>query len=345
MKKPIYVILLFCVLLCSHAHAKLPFVVKVIYFQPSDAPEPPAFIAKHIKGVQQFYKDELERNGFEPKTFRIETDGNNAVVVHVVKGKGKSWEYANNTTDRIKPELPAQLKARNNIYVIFVGKLKRVKGVTGYGYATYGGICGGLAVIAAGDLPLPLSIVAHELGHAFGLYHNLTSGKALMGVGDKELDHFEARWLDKHHYFNDVHEINDVPEVVRVHKLTAFKDRNRDMVRLKAVLRSRNELHQVQLVRDLGTSVIGWSKVTGKSDSVDIAINRSVLTGVNNIYLQVLDTQGNHWIHRIPVVLPRPVPDLVKAPELPKISEPETNEPRWVTLDRKLPVLWVKLKR
>ena len=99
-----------CVLLNTiDAYAKLPFIVKVIYFQPSDALDTPAFIATHMKATQQFYKDEMVRNGFEPKTFRLETDKSGKVIVHTIKGKHKSWEYTNNTTDRIMLELPVSL--------------------------------------------------------------------------------------------------------------------------------------------------------------------------------------------------------------------------------------------
>ena len=64
----------------SFAQAAPPdFVVRVIYFIPSDRPPQPDIDAKFdtlIKEVQNFYADEMERHGYGRKTFSLETDAN-----------------------------------------------------------------------------------------------------------------------------------------------------------------------------------------------------------------------------------------------------------------------------
>ena len=67
---------------------------------------------------------------------------------------------------------------------------------------------GGLSLIPAsgecfiGDFGLVSA--AHELGHAFGLFHNFRSITYLMsyGINRMELSECAAEWLDVHHYFN-----------------------------------------------------------------------------------------------------------------------------------------------
>ena len=53
------------------------YVVRVIYFLPNDRQPDPDIdtkLDKLIKGVQQFYADQMEVHGFKRKTFRFEAD-------------------------------------------------------------------------------------------------------------------------------------------------------------------------------------------------------------------------------------------------------------------------------
>ena len=58
----------------------------------------------------------------------------------------------------------------------------------------------------------------------FGLYHNIIGDASIMGRGRGaaqdviEFNDYETRWLDKQHYFNDVHRIDHIPEIVNTHR-------------------------------------------------------------------------------------------------------------------------------
>ena len=82
------------------------FVVKTIFFKPTDAAViSDAKIAGLLRGVQQLYADEMQRQGFGRKTFRLE-EVNGNVSVHRVNGR-RTWnQYLNNTWENVLAELP-----------------------------------------------------------------------------------------------------------------------------------------------------------------------------------------------------------------------------------------------
>lgn len=344
MKKIIIFTILLLILLIPSADAKLPFIVRVVYFEPIDAPEMPDGIEELMREVQDFYRSEMERHGYGAKTFRLETDRQGDPIVHIVNGKKKSNTYT--SYQALEPELPRELRNENNIHVFFMGGMRFVKpgGVLGVGVALAGGVCGGNARIAAVGEGFRLSVVAHELGHTFGLYHNIRRGNFLMGHGTKELDDYEARWLDKHHYFNSVHEINAVPRVIRAHQTEhiAIKEKGvnfqeRDGVRFKIDVQSHNTLHQALLYRDSDLGFLGWRKLRGNNGSFEIDAFRSDVLRDNIAYLQVMDILGNYTIDTVRYTLP-------KLPQPKEEKEEEVLQDASVSSKHKLTVLWGSLK-
>ena len=147
-------------------------------------------------------------------------------------------------------------------------------------------------------------VIAHELGHAFGLYHNIIGKPSLMGAGAgggqgvDVLDDFEARWLDKHHYFNTVHNINHVPEFRIIQRI---REVEKDVLRFQIEVDSINGLHQSQIFRHSDVAVLGWQQLNGNTDTAEFHIRRNTLDNQKHVSVQVLDTQGNHNIARISV--------------------------------------------
>lgn len=364
MKKAIVIsILLACLLVPPIIHAQLPFIVRTIYFKPVGTPDAPEKIKTLMKQTQQFYLREMERHGYGSKTFRIENDNNNEVVVHTVVGKRKPAAYT--SYQIIEPELPREFRNQNNIHVIFIGGMRLVKpGVLGVGFSFYGHVCGGIVRVGTAGEGMRLSVVAHELGHAFGLYHNISGIQFLMGVGRDELDDYETRWLDKHHYFNNHHKINGFPKVVNVDRLKAIEIKEVkekvvtfiDAIKIQLDVESIHTLHQAQIVRASDTAILGWRKLNDNHDTIIFKIERAKLRNRQNVYIQVMDVMGNINWHTMPILLPsRPMvvdkdgnvdkrirkEDLIGDPE--KYSTP-TNEKLGTSPQNKLTTLWALLK-
>ena len=230
------------------------FIVRTVYFQPTDAPEPSnSQIVRLLIESQDFYRDEMDRHGYGQKTFKLETDGAGHVGFHHIRGKRNAAYYSTDTFNRVKPELPSYLAhhpaTRDNALVLIVGGLDSLDdGVGGVAYAWQfaGNRTGGIALIAGNDLFFRQ--FAHEIGHTFGLHHTDVKG-AMMGTGEEFLLDYEARWLDRHHFFNDTHIRNDIPRFVESKPLRAIGD---DIVRFNIVAASKSELYQVQMFRMRG---------------------------------------------------------------------------------------------
>ena len=118
-------------------------IVRTIYFKPVGILEvPKKKIRTLMQDSQAFYRAEMERHRYGTKTFRLETDRNDEVVVYTVNGKKQAEAYT--SYQDIEPELPPELREKNNIHVIFMGGLRFVKdsNAWGVGFSYYGSACG-----------------------------------------------------------------------------------------------------------------------------------------------------------------------------------------------------------
>jgi len=330
------------VFIIPHTHAVEPFTVRVIYFQPTNAPAPPATLQDTIEQVQQFYGNEMERYGYGYKTFRLERDADNDIVINHVNGKHNTWHYSADTYGAIEKELPFEfiwdnVDSQDRIHIIIAGGLNLIDNrAWGIGWPILGWRSGGNGVVAGGRSSV--SIIAHELGHAFGLYHTDVPN-ALMGPGDDVLLDYEVRWLDNHHYFNDVHIRTDIPVFVANHGILSFDatDEKAASLTFKMSVRSNSGLYQSQLCRSRNVFVLGSDELTGNDDIIEVNTERWRVTNGEGIYFQIMDVNGN-FIHeyirtiKIPETQPRPDtprnknPDL-NVPEEPKEVEEEVIDP------------------
>ncbi len=160
------------------------FDVHVIYFKPTDAGDiDHEYHDKILKDIQQYLQSEMTRHGFTDKTFPLETDENNKLIIHTINGKHNSEHYFRNTIfemfkQTIEPELPRQFNneqnwdSRDNVHLIIIGG-ERMPQNGGMGFTWKGGRWGGNAAVRMNYMEeLPnhyLGLIAHELGHAFAL--------------------------------------------------------------------------------------------------------------------------------------------------------------------------------
>lgn len=283
-------------------------VVYTIYFKPADVPAeaPEEKIKTFMKESQEFYRKEMERHEFDAKTFRLDTK-NGDVDVRTAEGKEKACKYT--CYQDVESDLVSQFpefEDKNNIYVIFMGGTEFVKPNSnniGVGFPFDGSKCGGAARIATVGKGMHPSIVAHELGHAFGLYHNIKHGNFLMNsevltghgreeLNNKKLDKYEAEWLDRHRHFNDIQATSDEVKI-------SIKDRKDqpNTITFLFDVESRCELHQVQILKmnkkPYITDILNWRPLKSKHNTVKIRICKSELETTDEIRVLSIDTQGN----------------------------------------------------
>ncbi len=177
-------------------------MVHLVYFRANDtAPRPgvDAEIEALVKKAQLFFADEMERHGYGRKTFQIESDAHGNTIVHHVVGKSRYAHYLKNAD--WYEETPEQISFPERRIIVYMidthGAEKFPFDVGGFGG---GSRFDGHASIFSWSW----QTIAHELGHAFGLWHDFRQGRYIMsyGPGESQLSVCAAEFLDVHHYFN-----------------------------------------------------------------------------------------------------------------------------------------------
>ena len=297
MRKHLYLICIIFALFISEAIA-LDYTVRVIYFKPVDKVTAPDRFKQILLDVQQGYASEMKRHGY-PNSFRLESDAANEVIIHQINGKHNAAHYAGDTSATVMRELPDELKRNTNIHLVIMADMRTIRnGIGGYGYPITGGNTGGanyggFAFIAERHPLDTVELISHELGHCFGLYHNILDDENgyIMGAGVAGLHEYEARWLSKHHYFNDVHTFNKAPRVTRLGKLEAMHD---NTIQLRIDVEDTDLLHQAQVLRPSDTDTLAWDYLTGNKDIITFQMQRRTLLHDNFLWIMVMDIFGNY---------------------------------------------------
>ena len=207
-------------------------IVRLIYFLPSDRPAQPDVtekLDKLIKEAQQFYADQMEQHGFGKKTFTFEKNEDGSAKVYLVEGQYTDKYYLKNTFTRVENEVNERFDGSKDIHLIAVdissegiGSVAGAGGITPFGLdyeKDLWGTRGGRVVIpASGDDGFNWEVIAHELGHAFGLKHDFRDPSYLMSYGRarKQLSECSAQWLDKSRYFNPRQPFFDEPPSIEI---------------------------------------------------------------------------------------------------------------------------------
>ena len=264
----------------------VPWLVSLIYSRPSDRPVRPnvdAEIDALIKEAQRFFADEMERHGFGRKTFQFEADANGNAVVHHVKINEQVYIPGNRITAIMRD---------------VGGEGKLPAGVCGHGGGSpYNG---GSADIYCWDW----SVIAHELGHAFGMgYHDFRSDRYLMSYGyDEELSPCFAAWLDVHPAFN--------PTVVRrntratIQMLSATLAAPPNAIRLRfTVTAPAGSLYQARLLTPEkkvldgyafnSGGLIGCKRIDGNPTSKTVEFVTALTPDTESVSLQIISIDGN----------------------------------------------------
>lgn len=346
------------------------FVVRVIYFKPIGSAPLEEKIVDKMGKAQQFYADEMVRHGFEPKTFRLARNESGSVKIHIVNAQRPALEYVSDTKNKVLNELPSDLKDTNSINVIFVGGIDFMKPEFGFrmaGMGWYHGTGGGVIVVAnqillAEEFQMALKnhttgiffgskmlpIIVHELGHAFGLYHNETTPKSVMShnlgpphlqnVGvDLFFDKFESRWFNNHYYFNSGFFVDTSALFTGETTYHLIRMGDTDFVEFNLNILSRNQLHQAQLVDMWEANLLSWQTFRDDCDSqsspvhkVKFLVERNLLNNTPRLRISALDVKGNHILAEINFNAQSLEENVVGAPSKPKVA----LATKWANLKR-----------
>ncbi len=242
-------------------------VVRMIYFLPSDGTPQRTIRVKLnrvISKVQRFYADQMEYHGFGRKTFTFETDARGKAKVYLVKGQYSQKYYDGNAASKIKQEISKHFDRSKNVWVVVVNnKSDKISGTGSphlflYNKELMGATHGGSAFIYNSREELKWEIIAHELGHAFGLEHDFRHPNHIMSYGKTKnrLSKCAAEWLSKSRFFNPNQPFFNERATINKSKEAALENSSREklpstpaqpkITRLRFVVTDNDGIHQIQ---------------------------------------------------------------------------------------------------
>ena len=283
-------------------------IVKLIYFIPNDRAPQPDFDAKMdtlIKDVQARFANQMEAHGFDRKTFVFETDTRGKAVVHHFVGQFTEEYYDNlSSTWNIFEEINKQFDTSKDIYVVAIDtSLERVINgdVEVCGSGSRSGV-GGRALVPASGRCFGFGVVAHELGHVFGLshglYNDIDNKKIFSYTRDFMLASFwAADWWDVHPAFNPPRPAaTNEYQRPTVEMLAPSLAAGPNVIRLRFEITDPNEsLHQAQLITSRPGDVhfLAGQRLNGKPNEIVEFVTPQLTRRDQNVWLQMIDAHGN----------------------------------------------------
>ena len=255
-----------------------PLTVRIIYFLPNDRTfhtNSVQRIKDKVQTVQSFYAEQMQAHGYGNMTFRFETDGQGELIVHRVDGEHLDSHYLDGSgnVNFVSEEVFKAFHPANNLYLIFVDNRIDARGFVSSGFVSRvgGRSSGGYAYL---PVQSHWTLVAHELGHAFGLQHDFRSGDYIMSYGPRnehQLSACSAEFLAVHPYFNPDIEDRDTQKTRIELRSPRTYPANSDNIPIRLRLNDSDGLHQVILhvtPPDNRTTVKEYRGLAGKKNVV-----------------------------------------------------------------------------
>lgn len=302
MRKPIVFLAVLTIILCfsfqSNVFARQ---VRVVQFTPKDRTvqfAATASLRTQIKAVQTFYADQMHAHGYSNKTFQIETDANNAVVVHRITGRHNDVYYHTATLQKVQSEINTYFNTDTEVYAVFVDvSTERIQGNCGIAYFD-----GGPAMFPlTGDCmtgDAGIDLIAHELGHAFNLEHDFRDDTYIMSYGNDRdrISECAATLLDVSPYFNTHRNTRNTPATLQMLSQTSYTTGDTDW-QLEFSATDSDGIHQIQLLHALPNDtpgLLGCQKFDGDRT---VTASFTMPTGASlrpehRVWLRVIDRNG-----------------------------------------------------
>ena len=316
MKTRLFCFLIFLCLIAMFPHTAFAQdtrpMVRLVYFLPKDRQPQPDIDAKMdrvIKDVQEYFADQMERHGFGRKTFQIETDPSGKAVVHRFVGQFTDEHYR--STSDFSDILGEVYKdkgftAFKHIYVNVFEIDSEIRDSGGChncldavgGVGAFTGPAGGYVLVPV--VSAHLGVIAHELGHAFGLQHDFRGGAYIMsysGIADG-LSKDAAEWLDAHRAFNGNRPAVNFNTTIEMLPPSFVSPPNG--IRFRFRISDPDGLHQGQLLTPtLSHLSFGFpellesKKLNEKQDSIVEFVTTDLIPKTRYVQLQTIDAHGN----------------------------------------------------
>ena len=278
------------------------YIVRAIYFIPKDREPDPDMDTKLdsvIKDVQKFYADQMEAHGFERKTFRFETDDDGNAKVHHVNGNFNDKHYYNSTRE-VSQEISQQFDTSKDFFLVAVDT----------GNIDWCGVAPGrMAFMRSPSVCVRVWVAAHELGHTFGLGHDIRREASHIMFHYEQLgvpyglSECAAEWLDVHRAFNsDQPFIDEGPTTIEMLPPSFVSAPN--TIRLRFEVSDPDGIHQAQLFtpehvfkrfsrRIILGGLIDCKRLNGNSNTTIEFTTNSLNTKTESVILKVIDQHGN----------------------------------------------------
>ena len=312
-------LMIFALIASLNSFAQAPHLVegdskvRLIYFLPRNRPPTPNIDARMrtlIKDVQRFYAEQMDAHGFGRKTFGIETDPTGKPVVHRIVGKHTDGYSA----DKIAEELNQHFDLFNGFYLIVIEASEEEIGLCGIARSRANHA--GTVIIAASSHNqqcFSSRVIAHELGHAFGLEHDFRADAYVMSYGcfidpdtgalhvveSHRLSDSAAEWLDVHSAFEPrlENKKNKIDTVSQINLLSQRLIAPPNTLSLRFQIIDPDGLHQARLsVHDGIEYVLVSSKLLDGSKNASVEFVTSDLirsdAGID-IGVNTIDVSGN----------------------------------------------------
>ena len=273
-------------------------VIRCIYFVPKDRTpqkDMTSRIDTVIKGVQQFYAEQLENYGHDRKTFMIETDAGGKALVHQVAGRFNDEYYREGALTKVHGEIVGPTEEK---YVNVV--IAEISELIDHRYCGLGAFWNGGGRALVLERCMSMEVIAHELGHAFGLEHDFRSDNDIMSYGFKHPLRFSkcaARWLDGHRFFNPDQTAFNAPATIRM--LTPLANPPRGVI-LRFKIDDADGLHHSQLLGPTvsndpsdGIKLYDCKMLSAESEMIEFIVPQLPADARTWVTLRVMDAQGN----------------------------------------------------